>query len=205
MLDFVAIDFETADPTHPCSLGIAVVRDSKIVFVKQWLIKPACYPYFHFYAQKIHGIKKEDVKFEPEFNELWNEIKPFIENQTLVAHNANFDIGILRKTLEHYKIAIPKFNYFCTYQIARLTWKDSKKYSLDFLCEQEKIEFSHHNADSDAYACARLLLREMEILGIEDLKLLKKITNKATKDEKLAKQERDILKQLRKQEKLNIK
>lgn len=205
MLDFVAIDFETADPTHPCSLGIAVVRDSQIALVKQWLIKPACYPYFHFYAQKIHGIKKEDVKFEPEFDELWIEIKPFIENQTLVAHNANFDIGILRKTLEHYKIDVPKFNYFCTYQIARLTWKYSKKYSLDFLCEQEKIEFSHHNADSDAYACARLLLREMEILGIEDFKLLKKITNKATKEEKIAKQERDILKQLRKQEKLNTK
>ncbi len=205
MIDFVAIDFETADPNCPCSLGIAVVKDSKIVFVKQWLIKPSCYPYFHFYAQKIHGIKKEDVEFEPEFDKLWSEIKPFIENQTLVAHNASFDIGVLRKTLEHYKIKVPKFNHFCTYQIARLTWKDYTKYSLDFLCEKENIEFSHHNADSDAYACARLLLREMEVLGIKDLNTLKKITQKASKDEKIAKQERDIMKQMRKKEKLNIK
>jgi len=205
MIDFVAIDFETADINCPCSLGVAVVRDSKIVLVKQWLIKPSCYPYFHFYAQKIHGIHKEDVKFEPEFDELWHEIKPYIENQTLVAHNASFDMSILRKTLDFYEIEHPKFSHFCTYQIARLAWKDYKKYSLDFLCEKENIDFKHHNADSDAYACARLLLREMEVLGIEDLNSLKKITQKANRDEKIAKQEREILKKIKRQEKLNTK
>ena len=59
MIDFVALDFETADPTHPCSLGIAVVEDSQITLVKHWLIKPACYPYFHFYAQKFMALRKK--------------------------------------------------------------------------------------------------------------------------------------------------
>lgn len=204
MIDFVALDFETADPTHPCSLGIAVVEDSQITLVKHWLIKPACYPYFHFYAQKIHGIKKEDVEFMPNFGQLWQEIKPFIENNTLVAHNAAFDISILKKTLQFYKIPVPKFNYFCSYLTARIAWKDTKKASLDYLCEQEHIEFKHHNADSDAYACAKLFLRELEILGIEDLRDLQKITRKVAKDERIAKQERDILKELRRQEKLRF-
>jgi len=204
MIDFVAIDFETADPTHPCSLGIAVVEDSKIVLVKQWLIKPACYPYFHFYAQKIHGIKKEDVEFEPNFGELWDEIKPFIENKTLVAHNAAFDIGILKKTLQFYKLPVPKFKSFCSYLTARIAWKDSKKASLDFLCEQENIEFTHHNADSDAYACAKLFLRELEILGITDLKVLDKITRRVAKEEKIAKEERAILKEQRREERFKL-
>ncbi|MBP6429341.1 MAG: 3'-5' exonuclease [Bacteroidales bacterium] len=204
MIDFVAIDFETADPTHPCSLGIAVVEDSKIVLVKQWLIKPACYPYFHFYAQKIHGITKEDVKFEPDFGELWSEIKPYLENKTLVAHNAAFDVGILKKTLQFYELPVPKFKSFCSYLTARIAWKDTKKASLDFLCEQENIEFEHHNADSDAYACARLFLRELEILEITDLKVLDKITRRVAKEEKIAKEERAILKEHRREERLKI-
>jgi len=203
MINFVAIDFETADPTHPCSLGIAVVEDSKITLVKQWLIKPACYPYFHFYSQKIHGIKKEDVEFQPEFDGLWPQIKPYIENQIIVAHNAHFDVGILRKTLIHYKIPIPRFTSFCSYTTARIAWKDSKKASLDFLCEQEGIEFEHHNADSDAYACAKLFLRELEILGIDDLQDLQTITRKVAKEARLDKKAREAEKERLRQEKIN--
>jgi len=204
MLDFVAIDFETADPTHPCSLGIAVVEDSKIILVKQWLIKPACYPYFHFYAQKIHGIKKKDVEFEPNFGELWPEIRPYLEDKILVAHNASFDINVLKNTLKFYNLPLPKFKHFCSYKTARIVWKDTKKASLDFLCEQENIEFTHHNADSDAYACAKLFLRELEILGIDDLKELDKITRRVAKEERIAKQERDIQKEIRRQERLSL-
>ncbi|HBN04643.1 MAG TPA: DNA polymerase III subunit epsilon [Bacteroidales bacterium] len=205
MIDFVAIDFETADSFHPCSLGLALVRNSKVVEVKHWLIKPSCYPYFHFYAQKIHGIHKEDVEFEPEFDELWHQIKPFIENQTLVAHNADFDIRVLRKTLGQYKLEEPKFRYFCSYRTARIVWKDSKKASLDFLCKQENIELEHHNADSDAYACALLFLRELELLGISDLTQLQKINRRVTKELKIAKEERAILRLLRRAERLNSK
>lgn len=205
MIDFTAIDFETADPNHPCSLGLAVVKDSKVVQVKHWLIKPSCYPYFHYFAQKIHGIKKQDVEFEPEFDELWTEIKPFIEGQTLVAHNADFDIGILRKTLKHYKLSVPSFRYFCSYRTARIVWKEGKKASLDFLCKQENIELEHHNADSDAYACALLFLRELELLGISDLSQLQKISKQVTKDLRKEKQERETLKQLRRSEKQSLK
>lgn len=174
MFDFVALDFETADKYIPCSLGLAVVSNSQIVEKRNWLIKPICYPYFHYYAQRIHGIHKDDVKFEPEFDELWNEIKPYLESQVLVAHNASFDINVLRKTLRHYKLEIPPARYYCTYQIARLVWQQSPKFSLDYLCNEMGFEFSHHKADSDAEACARLLLHEAECLGVETFEQLKR-------------------------------
>lgn len=173
MFDFVALDFETADKYIPCSLGLAVVSNSQIVEKRNWLIKPICYPYFHYYAQRIHGIHKDDVKFEPEFDELWNEIKPYLESQVLVAHNASFDINVLRKTLRHYKLEIPSARYYCTYQIARLVWQQSPKFSLDYLCNEMGFEFAHHKADSDAEACARLLLHEAEQLGVETFEQLR--------------------------------
>ncbi len=174
MLDFVAIDFEAADKYIPCSLGLAVVKDSKVVESRHWLIKPICYPYFHFYAQKVHGIKKADVADKPCFDGLWDEISPYLEGQTIVAHNASFDINVLRKTLRHYKLPLPQARYLCTYQIARLIWADSPKYSLDYLCNRFGFEFEHHRADADALACAYLLLKEAEQIGAENLLQLKR-------------------------------
>jgi DNA polymerase-3 subunit epsilon len=176
VFDFVAIDFETATNYIPCSLGIAVVKQSQIVEVRNWLIKPICFPYFHFYAQKIHGIHKEDVENEPTFDLLWNEIEPYLQNTIIVAHNANFDVNVLRKTLFHYHIPKPKSRYLCTYVLARFVWKESKKFSLDFLSNQEHIELNHHHSDSDAEACARLLLKEAEHLNCNDFNELKKVT-----------------------------
>ncbi|MDR0790745.1 MAG: exonuclease [Bacteroidales bacterium] len=172
--DFVALDFETAHLYFPCSLGVVVVRNSEIQCVKSWLMKPICYPYFHFYAQKIHGIHKQDVEFSPCFDGLWEEIKPFVEGTTLIAHNAAFDINVLRKTLQYYHLTKPKSNYLCTYQIARKTWKEQSKFSLDFLCNQHNIIFEHHKADQDAIACAKLFLREMEVLEVSSFTELKR-------------------------------
>ncbi|MBQ9254206.1 MAG: 3'-5' exonuclease [Bacteroidales bacterium] len=179
MFSYTAIDFETANAFSPCSLGLAKVVDNEVIEVKNWLIKPSCFPYFHYYAQKIHGIHKEDVENEPTFDILWEEIKPYIENTMVIAHNASFDINVLRKTLHHYGIAKPRnSHYLCTYVLSRQVWADSKKFSLDFLCRQENIQLNHHHSDSDAEACARLFLKEVQYLNVEDFAQLKSVTKR---------------------------
>lgn len=179
MFSYTAIDFETADAYKPCSLGLAKVVDNTVVEVRNWLIKPSCFPYFHFYAQKIHGIHKEDVANEPTFDVLWPEIQPYLENTMVMAHNAQFDINVLRKTLQYYSIAKPKnAHYLCTYVLSRQVWVESKKFSLDFLCNQEGISLHHHHSDSDAEACARLFLKEAEYLNVNTFDELKKLTHR---------------------------
>ncbi|MBP3253099.1 MAG: 3'-5' exonuclease [Bacteroidales bacterium] len=176
MFSFTAVDFETAAGYIPCSVGIAVVEDNKITEVRTELIKPICFPYFHWYAQRIHGIYKQDVENAPTFEELWPEIKHYFSDTMLIAHNAAFDINVLRRTLAHYQLPRPYARYMCSYILAKKTWKNNAKFSLDFLSNQENIPLNHHHADSDAAACAMLLLREAEVLGCQDFAQLKHLT-----------------------------
>lgn len=87
-MDFITLDFETAtrDRDSPCELGLTFVENNQITKVKSWLIKPSYYPYFDNFNVSIHGITPNDVKDAPEFGELWNDIKPLIEGQFLIAH-----------------------------------------------------------------------------------------------------------------------
>lgn len=178
MFSFTAIDFEVADKWWPCSLGLAKVVDSAVVEVRNWLIKPVCYPHFQFYAQKIHGIYKEDVADKPTFDLIWDEVKPYLDGTMLLAHGAASDIKVLRETLKKYRIKKPDSRYMCTYVLARDIWKENRKFSLDYLCEMEHISLNHHHSDSDAEACAGLFLLEAEKLHVETFDDLKKLTHR---------------------------
>jgi DNA polymerase III subunit epsilon len=146
---FTAIDFETAQGKRNsiCQVGIVRVVDGEIVETYSKLVQPP--DNFYFYRNiEIHGITPEDTENELTFAELWHEIKPFIENQNLVAHNATFDVSCLKQTLDFYNIEHVYFEQHCTYQIYRENLAD--------LCRKHKIKLNNHDALSDALACAEL-------------------------------------------------
>jgi len=99
-ISFTAIDFETANENYGsvCSLGLVIVREGKIVDKKYRLIKPFDMK-FNNRNISVHGIKPEDVVNEFEFYRYWNSIKEMFTNTVLVAHNAEFDIGVLKALL----------------------------------------------------------------------------------------------------------
>jgi len=92
------------------------------------------------------------TRFKPDFSEIWYYIEPYIKDQHLVAHNASFDISCLRKTLEFYEMPVPSFTHSCTCNLY-------KRKGLAVLCLEHNIELNHHNALSDAKACASLYLK----------------------------------------------
>ena len=112
-INFIALDFETAtsDRFSPCEIGLTIVENGKIKDSKSWLIKPFSYPYFNQFNIMIHGITPKDVENEPTFSELWSTIKPLLENKFIIAHNAGFDISVLRQTLEYYNLEFPNLQY----------------------------------------------------------------------------------------------
>jgi DNA polymerase-3 subunit epsilon len=114
-MNFVAIDFETANErrSSPCALATVSVQEGQIVDKELWLIRPPEL-YFNPYNTKIHGICEDDVRDKPEFSDLWDTVRFHLEGNIVLAHNATFDMGVLGQTLDAYGIAYPELNFVCT-------------------------------------------------------------------------------------------
>lgn len=158
--DFVAIDFETANSKKSsiCSCGIVAVKNKKIVEEKSWLIKPKDF-YFHERNVEIHGIKKEDVENEAEFDVIWPEIKKYIDDGLVIAHNTSFDIFALKGVLKLYNLPLPKSDYLCTVRMSKKASLGTKNNKLNTVAEHFQIKLDHHEALSDARACANIAIK----------------------------------------------
>ncbi len=166
-MDFITIDFETAtaERDSACEIGLAFVENDQLIETKSWLIKPPSYPYFDGFNVSIHGIRPEDVADSPTFEQLWPELEPLLSGKFLIAHNAGFDMSVLRHTLQHYHIPLPRFDYSCSYLFSKRVWEDLPSYGLSSLCRMNNIKFSHHRAGADAEATAKLCLLAFNRMG----------------------------------------
>ncbi|MDF2501313.1 MAG: hypothetical protein K0Q77_2027 [Anaerosporomusa subterranea] len=155
---FTAIDFETANHQRnsACQLGIVVVENGTIVDTQSWLIKP---PSTTFTFTDIHGITYEVVKNQPSFQELWPTIQPYIGNRILAAHNATFDISVLRAVLSHYRLPAPEFQVIDSLAVARRIWPYLPNHKLNTVASHLNFQFQHHDAANDARACAEIILQ----------------------------------------------
>lgn len=161
-MNFVAIDFETADRTRfsPCQIGLTTVEDGKIISTETYLIKPTCFPHFEFYNSSIHGILAAKVENEPTFDILWNDIKHKIDGKILISHSTVFDIQVLKQTLSYYNIPFPSIKFFCTHMLSKKTWPMMGVYNLEYLNEEFDLGLDdHHDAGSDSLAAAKLALK----------------------------------------------
>ena len=154
---FVAIDFETADYQRDsaCSVALVRVEGGRIVGHAHRLIRP---PRRDFVFTYLHGIAWRDVAGEPTFGAVWQDLLPLVEGASfLAAHNAPFDRGVLTRCCADAGLAPPVQPFVCTVRLAKRTWPLPKA-SLDVVCRHLGIPLRHHEALSDAEACARILL-----------------------------------------------
>jgi DNA polymerase-3 subunit epsilon len=158
---FIAIDFETADyqPDSACAVALVRVEGSRIVSRSQFLIRP---PRQKFIFSYLHGITWEMVKGSPTFGELWSEIEPLLADvQFLAAHNAPFDRGVLKVCCAAHGLKQPRLPFLCTVKLARRIWRLFPT-KLPHVCDYLGIPLDHHNAASDAEACARIVIAARE-------------------------------------------
>ncbi len=169
-MEFVALDFETANarPDSACQLGLVRVVDGRIVREGSWLIRPDPF-YFSPGCVAVHGIQPADVERAPSWDQLWGELAEWFTDQVLVAHNARFDMNVLRGTLLRHDLAVPSLEFTCTRAVARLAWPGQAGYGLKPLAARLGIVFRHHDALEDARACAGLMLQAAEQLGVDSL------------------------------------
>jgi DNA polymerase-3 subunit epsilon len=156
--DFVAIDFETANDDHAsaCAVGVATVRGGAVVDTYSSLIRP---PTTFFKYTGTHGLAAQTVAGAPTFADIWPEIQRRCGGGIVAAHKASFDMGVIAKCVAHYKLPRPSIQYVCTCRLARCLVPGLANYQLPTVAGHYGIALNHHEATSDAVACAELAIR----------------------------------------------
>lgn len=171
-MNFAAMDFETANytPSSACSIALVVVRDDQITDSFYSLINPKTF--FNRRNTQIHGITARDVQSAPTFAEIWPHISPLFDPEHLItAHNARFDINVLKSTLTHYEIAPPHYLAIDTLKTSRKFFPEFPNHKLNTVADALKIDLKHHhNALADSAACAEILIHEAQQFGPDRLK-----------------------------------
>ena len=107
--------------------------------------------------QRFTGITQGMVDGAPPPDEVLREIADMLEGRVLVAHNARFDVGVLRQAFERAGLDWPKPPVLCTVQLARRLAPLARKRGLATLAGSLGIEVDEvHRALPDALTCARV-------------------------------------------------
>ncbi len=164
---YVAFDVETPNArNHRMSaIGVCVVEDGEITRRFYTLVNPETY--FDAFNIRLTSITPAMVRDKLTFAQLWPLLEPLLDRGILLAHNAVFDLGVLARCLKDYGIDWkPRAEYACTVRMARRLLPEMENHRLNTMCDRFHISLRHHNAGSDAEACARLLL-EYRAMGAD--------------------------------------
>lgn len=162
MAKYVVFDVETPNRANNrmSAIGITIIKDKTIIDEYYSLINPETH--FDYFNVRLTGINKEAVKDAPTFPELWTKIESIMNDGILVAHNAVFDMSVLKRCLQDYGISwknnVP---YLCTVQMGRKILP-AMSHKLDVMCAHYGIDLNHHHAASDSHACAEILLKYIQ-------------------------------------------
>ena len=159
MYRYIVFDVET--PNRCCdrmsAIGISVIDGGRITEEYFSYVNPETY--FDYYNTLLTGINSKTVASAPVFPELWQKIEPVMSSGILAAHNAVFDLSVLKKCLSDYGIYWKNTaKYCCTVQMGRKILPGIS-HKLDSMCDYYGISLDHHKADSDSRACAEILMR----------------------------------------------
>lgn len=168
MLDFNAIDVETANADHSsiCQIGIAHIRDYKIVDEWKTLVNPECC--FDPVNIGIHGIDEFRVKDSPKLPQIRDELRRRLRGSVLVSHTS-FDRVAFERAMEKYDLEQLQVAWLDSSRIARLTWKkyNQRGYGLGDIAYDLGIKFNHHDALEDAKASAKIVIEAIHKTGME--------------------------------------
>jgi len=176
-MNFIAIDFETANSSRAsiCSIGMVMVKNGLIQEEIHTYIDPE--DEFTYFNTEIHGITEDMVQGAPTFKEYWPKFKAMIENETLIAHNASFDMSALRHALNLFNEPNATFTYGCSYVFSKKVWPSLYNHKLSTMADHLGISFRHHDALEDARVAAFVTLAALESSETDSLNELSTLHN----------------------------
>lgn len=176
MMNFAAIDFETATAARnsACSVAVVEVRDGQLYDAYYTLIQPPANRY-NWFNTRIHGITREDTANVPGFADIWAKLRTHLEGRIVVAHNSSFDMSVLRACLTESGLPAPMFSYCDTVKISQKVWPELENHKLDTVGSFLHIDFNHHNALDDARTCAAIPIYAGAELAVDSLERLTRL------------------------------
>ena len=116
-------------------------------------------------ATNIHGIKKSDLKNAPFFSEIVGNIFSLLTNSIIVAHNARFEEGFLKKEFNRNGFTMPVIPALDTLWLSRQVI-DLENYKLKTVVSGYGHRITNaHTALGDTRAVAKILPKMLKQAG----------------------------------------
>ena len=171
---YVVFDLETTglspDKNKIIEIGAVKVVDGAITERFSTFVNPEVpIPYN---IEQLTSIKDDMVLDAPRIEEILPEFMKFCEGTVMVAHNAEFDTGFIRKNCE--RMGLPfDFTIADTMALARILLPQLNRFKLDTVAKAVGVSLDHHHRAVDDAACtAEIFVKFIEMLherGMETL------------------------------------
>ena len=174
---YVVFDLETtglSPNAHKIiEIGAVKVTDGKIVDRFSKFVNPKV-P-LPFAIEELTKIRDDMLVNEPEIDQILPAFMEFCKGSILVAHNADFDMGFIRKNCDD--LGLPcAFTVVDTVSLARYLLPNLNRFKLDTVAKELHISLkNHHRAVEDAECTAEIFVKFVTMLidrGIYDLDAL---------------------------------
>jgi len=157
--DFTVLDFETTglDPEENTIIQIAAVKYRNFEKVDEFFTYVNPIEEIPARITRITGISDEDVMDAPYLSDLLPELIDFISDETLVAHNASFDMKFLLTNVHEHKLPYVKYRVIDTLALSRKCIHTTNNHKLVTLKKFLKLnELKSHHALHDCYVTGEL-------------------------------------------------
>ena len=184
--DFVVFDLETTgfspERNNIIEIGAVKVSEGKIVDKFSTFVNPK--EPIPFRITQLTSITDEMVQDAPFVSEALPNFFEFAKGCVLVAHNAEFDMGFVKRKAEDLHIGKDAYTYLDTLAAARTLFPKMGKHTLDNLCKEFKISLeNHHRAVDDAYATAEIFVELIKMFKEKGVNTLKEVNDFGNQEE----------------------
>ena len=166
---FVVLDFETTGLSNKyddiIEFGGVKLEQGMVTGSFQTFINPK--KKLSAFTTNLTGITDRDVMNAPTLEQALFKIKNFIGDSVIVAHNAEFDIGMLNASLIKIGQSPLKNPVIDTLSLSRTIYPDLRRYTLGYICNQLNVEYNEdeaHRADYDAEVTSQAFMHMIHTL-----------------------------------------
>ncbi len=161
---YIALDLETTglDFEHDEIIEVALERfeNGEPVESRDFLIRPA--QTLRPFIASLTGISDADLADKPDFASVAGDIRKFLGDFPIVAHNAQFDTKFLKNSFAKVGISMEENPVFDTLVLSRIAFRTVPNHKLETLVSYLDIPRERaHRALPDADACGKLFWKAL--------------------------------------------